>query len=364
MGRDQKKHQKHLKRERKLSEEKLRSDRVRLARSQLDEYPEVVIDPNNGDPRFVELIREANSKIRFSDPEMFNDFEQSLYKLLRKRGDIFTYQMIVDVARVKVREGNAEAEVLPVAFALKYGNLLLSLVPDAERRRYMPINDVSVNALGNQIQISFSSLRSRRGEKGRIYFSRRMPSIEFQGKQWTVGFSRHSIERICERIQPDFTRYDSAGDVFSFFADCLYYEPVFLRNGQPAFLIFGDCGAPIFLKHEVYVSGILGEENVDPSKGQCYYRVGYCPVVFEDGFAKAVTFLYPGYSKTPEYELVTKAHLSRDERQLLIRQSTNQDATDVVLNDNDFAVKWFHKNGIPQVVQMDRKIYDYQPLKN
>jgi len=363
MGRDQKKHQKQKKRERKLLQEQYRFNQVRLSRVRHDEYPDVIIDPNNGDSIFVELIREANSKIRFSDPQMFNEFEKSLYKVLRKHGDFDTYRMIGEFVRIKEREGNTEAALLPVLFTLKYGNLLLSLVPDDKRRQFMPFNDVSVNPHGNQIRITFSSLESRAGNRGKIYFSRRRPIIEFEGKQWVVGFSFHAIQRICERIQPDYTRYDSAGDVFTFFADCLYYEPVLLRGGQPAFLIYGDCGDPIFLKHEVYVSDIFGEENVNPSKGKCYYRVGYCPVIFEDGFAKALTFLYPGYKKTPEYGLVANAQLSPEEKQSLIKQSTGQDAADVVLNDNNFAIKWFHKNGLPQVVQMTREVFDYRPVK-
>jgi hypothetical protein len=83
----------------------------------------------------------------------------------------------------------------------------------------------------------------------------------------------------------------------------------------------------------------------------------YCPVVFEDGFAKAKTFLYPGYTSTPEYGLLLRSKLSRAEREVLIESSTSLNADEVVLNENPETIKWFHDNGIPQVVQMKQTVF-------
>jgi hypothetical protein len=107
---------------------------------------------------------------------------------------------------------------------------------------------------------------------------------------------------------------------------------------------------------------VLGIKNFNPSNGPCYYRVGYCPVVFENGFAKAKTFLYPGFKGTPEYGLVRKSRLSPAEKDLLIPNSTSQDTTEglkLYLK----ATKWFHDNGVPQVVQIKQDVFVKPTLK-
>ena len=112
----------------------------------------------------------------------------------------------------------------------------------------------------------------------------------------------------------------------------------------------------VFTQYRTYVQKILGEENLDPSAGKAYFRVGYCPVVFEGDFAKAKTFLYPGYTTTPEYGLVLQTALGRSEKEMLLKQATTHDSTEILLNDHPEAIKWFHDHGIPQVVQMKRDV--------
>ena len=97
----------------------------------------------------------------------------------------------------------------------------------------------------------------------------------------------------------------------------------------------------------------------DHSKGEAYYRVGYCPVVLENGIAKATTFLYPGYTATPEYGLVLKSDLPPEEKARMRELAKQQDANCVILDNEIDAIKWFHENGVPQVIQTEQTIFRY-----
>ena len=189
---------------------------------------------------------------------------------------------------------------------LRYGTVLLDRIPESDRRRLMPYNHVRVAFERQRMVLKFSSMLSQRGSGGTIYYSRRKPSVDINGTPWTVAFSRHAIERLCERLNPRFINYGAAGDVHAFFSTCVYFEPVTLHDGQPAFALYDMCFNPDFVQYSTYVEGILGEENLVPGQGMPYYKVGYCPVVLENGFAKAKTFLYPGYAGTPEYGLIRR----------------------------------------------------------
>ncbi|WP_055077277.1 hypothetical protein [Pseudanabaena sp. 'Roaring Creek'] len=74
----------------------------------------------------------------------------------------------------------------------------------------------------------------------------------------------------------------------------------------------------------------------------------------------AKTLLFPGYSKTPEYECILNLDLPENERKSLFKKITKQDAKSL-LETGDFSlIKWLHENTIPQVVQMDKKVYDHE----
>lgn len=357
MGRDQKKHEKQKKREQKLLKEKLHAGQIETERRRRDQYPKIFVDPTNGDPEFVELVKSSLVGIDFDDRTLFQGGERTFYKLLRQYGFPYALQCLKEAMQVRLDSGDEFGRVGQTQMLMGFGQLLLDRISETDRRRLMPFNDMHVKFEGREIVVMFSSLLSSPGDKGRIYYGRQTPTIEFEGKQWNVGFSRHAIERICERINPRYIHYGASGDAHALFADCVYFEPVMLHGQQPGFTFWDMCFGPPFVQYSTYVEGILGNDNVDAKKGECYYRVGYCPVVFEGNFAKAKTFLYPGYTTTPEYGLALRTRLGRAEKDLLLRQATTQIGDDVILNDSTEAIKWFHDHGIPQVVQMKHNVF-------
>jgi len=171
-----------------------------------------------------------------------------------------------------------------------------------------------------------------------------------------VAFSRHAIEQTCERIVPRWTTYAGAGDVFAFFDRCVYFERRELHQDQLAFTFYDFCAPSVYWTY-LYVQEVLGVENVDPNKGDCYYRVGYCPAVVEGDFVKAKTLLFPGFASTPEYGAIVRSNLPSSEKQELMKRARACNAS-CLQEDCDFStIKWYHDNGVPQVVQLQREVF-------
>ena len=361
MGQD-KKHEKQLKRDRKKAvdrQNRASRERERLKR---DQYPHVIIDPTNGDPEFVRLVTEANAEIRFDDPELFPEFEQIFYKELRKNGDTKALDIINQASKILVAEGQDVARFLEVHVTTNYGTQLLKRIPEDTLKRFLPYNDVFVIPAGQHLYLKFSSMLSQRGPHGTVFFSRLKPKVTFDEKSWIVAFSRHAIEQICNRLNPRYLSYGAAGDIHGFFSAQTYFEPVRLCDGQFAFVLYDSCANPTFANYNTYVEQILGEENLNPSLGTPHYVVGYCPVAFEGEFAKAQSFLYPGYNNTPECGLIQSAKVTDNERRRLFGKTKNLTAEDVIVNDNTEIIKWFHENGVPQVKLFKHDIFDFSKV--
>ena len=147
------------------------------------------------------------------------------------------------------------------------------------------------------------------------------------------------------------------GDTYAFFGRCVYFEKCELHGGQLGFTFYDLCDDPLFWHHQ-YVREVLGEENVRPDGGKCYYRVGYCPAVIDGDFIKAKTLLFPGYKSTPEYGAILRSSPDHASRLRMIEAARTMDASHL-LESGDFSVtKWFHDHGVPQVVQLKQPCFD------
>lgn len=139
------------------------------------------------------------------------------------------------------------------------------------------------------------------------------------------------------------------------------YLPLRLTNGSQSIEVMAllDTGASVnVLPYDMGLQ--LGAVWEEQTVAIPYFRVGYCPLSFEGNFAVAKTLLFPGYSKTPEYECILNLNLPENERKSLFKKITKQDAKSL-LETGDFAsIKWLHENTIPQVVQMNNKVYDHE----
>jgi hypothetical protein len=350
--RDQRNRHKKLDRERRQA---LAARKIEYAQK----YPGFVFDSENGDPEFVELVKQAVAQIDFADRSVFQAWEAEVFRIIKqggwKAGSARMNEIIAD-AKERGFEG---AELGEVCFAVHLGQVVFDLIGETELAKHLPVNDVAFYFGGGDVVGRFDSLLRAKGSGGTVYYSRKRPTLEIDGEKKIVAFSKHAIDRTCDRIKPDRKSYAAVCDVFCFLNYCVYFERCDLDGGQIGFTFYDMCGkAPFWQAH--YVTDVLGQENVDPAKGECCYRVGYCPAIIEGGFIKAKTLLLPGFAKTPEYGAILRSSLNRREKQEMIEKAKHLDAGGL-WKSNDFSViKWFHDNGVPQVVQLQTPVFDYK----
>ena len=221
MGRDQKKHEKQKKREQKVRNDRLRNEQGERERRRRDQYPKIFINPANGAPEFVERIRQSLVGFDFDDPAIFCGGERDFYKQIKTRGFPIALQQLRETMQMLRDQGDEFGRTGEANVLLGLGHHILSRIPEDVRRQFMPMNDMHVSFEGRDIVVMFSSLLTTSGDHGVIFHSRQMPTVELEGKLWKVAFSRHAIERICERNNPRYTQYSAAGDAHALFADCV-----------------------------------------------------------------------------------------------------------------------------------------------
>lgn len=340
---------------RKLAEHQRRREYERRRRNRLH-YPEFRFDTTHADAEFAALVKAAVATINFEDGTVFPFWHRELYQILKRGGTRAMRDQLLSMKLMAAEAGQPVGKLPDLYFLFTLGQTVLNRIPESDRERYLPLNDFMVVPKGQHILVIVRSLLKAKGPGGTVYYSRREPVLEIDGSPKIVAFSKHAIERICERIKPRWKNsYAALGDVFAFLDQCVYFERVELYGAQLGFTFYDGCDEG-FVQHW-YVEEVLGEDNLDPKAGKPHYRVGYCPAVVEGGFVKAKTFLFPGYASTPEYDLVMRSPLSRAEKSSLLDCSKDLDAYKLY-DGHDFSlIRWFHDNGVPQVVQLSREVF-------
>lgn len=306
-------------------------------------FPAFELQTNDAAPGFVELIRRTLRDIDFQDSSLFHPKETEFLKLVKREPGAVIPALIRGV-----RNHNLSAMHL----VNMVGHRVFTRIGSDRLREWIPFHDVRFLLTGEKIVVNFRSLERAKGSGGTIYFSPLRPSVEIDGQRLIVGWSRHAIERTCERLAPRWDSYLGLGDVFALFYQCRRFDPCRLHaRRQAAFTLFDISASGYFSGH--IAEQVLGR----PGRKHCYYRVGYCPVVVEGNFAKATTLLYPGYCGTPEYGLIVRSGLGWEERRKLLDTATGM-SRDVLERTGDFGLmKWFHDNGVPQVVETDEDFF-------
>jgi hypothetical protein len=184
-----------------------------------------------------------------------------------------------------------------------------------------------------------------------------MPKIEYGGKRLTVAFSEHAIKQLCARRTPRYLSYAANGDVHAYLAKCIYHEVVALSSGAPAIKLWDICDIEGFRVYHDYVHRVFGEANRVLYGGACHYVLGYCPFVQENGFAKAKSFLYPGFRGTPERAILEAAIGEAGEYVRWLDAAEDADAEPFFETQRAVEVtRWLHTHGVPQVVQMKHAV--------
>jgi len=347
------KRRRHVQEQRRREHERKRQYRLK--------YPEFRFDTTGADPAFVQLVKQAVATINFEDRTIFPPWQQELYRILKRDGKRAVDECFTALHLEAAEAGQELGQIPLTSWLFNLGKVILRRIQENESHNFLPFSDFGTVPCRQSILVIVRSLLKAKGSGGTVYYSSRKPTVEIDGSPKIVAFSDHAIRQVCGRIKPRWKwNYAALGDLFAFFEQCVYFERSDLYGGQLGFTFFDRCHKGFI--QECYVDQVLGEENLDSKAGQPYYRVGYCPAVIEGDFIKAKTFLFPGYKCTPEYGLLVRSSLPWAEKRTRLEKVAELDAYKLFQSQDWSLIKWFHDNGVPQVVQIDREVF--APLRD
>jgi hypothetical protein len=335
-------------------------------KAKAERYPEIVFETSQGNGYFVAAVRAAVEGLDFDSPEMGPDWMREFYCLGRKEGFTSAIRHVHErqerntLRRQLSSASPASSHKHPNVnyIPLHLGERVMERIDIDIRRRFLPMNDFLVLFRDCRITFRFTSLFEEPSDWGTVFYSRLLPKVEIDGKRATVAFSTHAIEQLCSRRSPRYLTFGGCGDAHAYLARCIYHEVLTLTDGSPAIRLWDDCDGEGFRVYHHYVNGVFGgEANRKVYGGKLHYVLGYCPIVLENGFAKAKSFLYPGFRGTPERTLLktTNEHQSRYAEWLDAADDKQAEPFYETPRAIEVA-KWFHNNGVPQVAQMTHEV--------
>lgn len=347
-----------------------------------DIFPEIDTDAGSFSSALdlLEPVRLAVREIRDQHRTLLPLMQRRFYYYVRAGGFMAAHEALREGAKLARLAGATDAHKAYSVCLMTLGTLLYQRLPSdlIKPTRCLDL----LHRFGQhdrKLTVLCRSLQARETLNGTAYFSRRMPRIRFHGIKgdWVVAFftgsrSRHALDRICERTVYNWRTYGGHDDAFAFFDRCVYFEDCTAVRGEPSFVVWNSCVPHHTSWH--YVEQVLGErvtlqgdyyEDVaDAMKGRrFYYRVGYCPVEFHGDLAVATTLLVPGMEGrlgTPEGRLIGQSGLPADEVKEKRDQRERQLSMKALVDGGDYSlVKWFHDNGIAQVVEFEHDVFIY-----
>lgn len=304
-------------------------------------YPQKNSEIGHVPKSFIQKVKNAVRALDFNDGELFDDEARELLKDLKEadwlNADFESEDPIdfVEATRCICIIGDFICKHIDQSRGY-------SFLPYQKFEIFATLNNSGVGIFG----IFFDALLSMHPPGGTMYYSIDMPKVKIKGTEYKVSFSRHAIDRIFDRTL--FSRdYTGLINTSHYLSSEVKYEFVELPGNQLGLSVFEDCLPDSF--SEEYPKQMLGIESIE--SGQYKYRLGYFPVTIVKGFVKAITMLTPGMRGTPEYELFANTDFSNKNREI-IQSSVDKPIKDIDSNMylDITAPKWFHDNGIPQVV--------------
>lgn len=277
---DRKKQKKRLKERRKTaSRQRALADKHRASL-----YPKIILDPTGGDPEFVSIVKRIVDDFAFDDPAICSPARQGIYQVFHKVGFVNMVRRLDTVITEGKKQGFTKEQMedsvlFPLLILL--GNWIFERLPDPCRMMLLPFHYFFVEPFTRDLVIRFAFLPWVPSEHGRIYHSPLQPTVPFGGGKWKVGFFRHAIERIRERICPSpQIGYAHFSACAMYFHDCIYFEPLELPDGKHAIRLFDYCERGGSKEEDPYITNVLGLSNYPGKSVPLVHVLGYCPVAF------------------------------------------------------------------------------------
>lgn len=300
--------------------------------------------------QFVIEVTNCLQNIRLNDRDKFTKNGERIFKLVQEIG---IKSFLDDARKISIEQSAMHYEYIVFTIGavifqeLKKKNILLE---------YIPFTHFNIVPKDDQFVVIFRSLLRHRTKYGNVYYSSLKPTIRIDNKEYIVSFSRHATQRICERAIFDWQTYSGVHDSFLLLERCVKFDIVdnIGSYNKKYFITFYEpCST--YAGNMFYVNEILQEKEINSN---FCFRIGYCPIGLNDNFACAITLLTPGMKGTPEDYLIKRANLSYENEKNIRNNVQDMISKNIWIHKKNLeAVKWFHQNGIPQVMQINEKIF-------
>lgn len=346
MNHDDRKRQKKRRREKK---KELASSLRRLKRLH---FPALIVESEDGaHPALREAVEAAIARFRYDDDAMCPPQVRGFYKVIRQVG----WNEVID--QWIETHGNGGEKAAKMTYAVQFmsqhlGNWIFDQVPEDIKRDATPFSIFQIHLGQETTSVRLTALRKAKGVGGNIYYSETNKGrpLPIGDGEYPLAFSRHAIDQICFRERNPKLSYSAALHVHRVLSDWTCVEVRQLCDATPAVALFAVCDLPSSRNHDLYVKRLLGVACADWTQELFAYRLGYCPIVVDNGFAKALTFLYPGYRNTPERRLIERSRdLAHSKRVKWLEVIENLSVENLGDEQHAAAIEWFHRNAAVQV---------------
>jgi hypothetical protein len=350
---DRKKQKKRLREQKKETRQ-----REHLASLRPSLYPDIVVNADCKNPVFRQAVAEVVSVYSHKDDAHCPPETREHYLTIAKIGwkpwyakmKKKTYQSHPDSVAA---ERALQEATLPQM--LHFGTWVFAHLPSKYTTRFDPDHFFRIDNFGNVLLVSFTLMDCVEDESQWLYIPHWKPTVQMQGVGWQVGLYPHALERLCSRLVPQHSlTYANCVDVFIRFSqNLLRFVPISLADGQEALRVefSPPLGSVFYEGYAAWARRLLDFPDTHDFSGRGWWAMvlGYLPLRVRGKYARAKTFLLPGFVNTPEYALGQQKAASVAERRLLSAMRDEEKRTFDLAGDTLAAIKWYHDNGVPQI---------------
>lgn len=347
------------KKQKKRKKEALKAQK-RAAR---DPFPRIEVVFDGEDEAFMGAVEKVLHEFDYDNTDHCPETIRGAHRLLREFG-IETLDKVLgstgfeDFADFRGMDATEVNRFKQYALYVHLADWIYTRLPEQYKQFPLPRFFFGINPVGRGFVLSFKFLSQADIGGHRVWHSPFAPTVNIDNREYRVVFTKHVFERACERMalaQP-ISYFDVRG-IAEHFMRCVHFEPVKLENGQNALRMFGLCLGTI---GHLYMNDVAQLKKAEMVEGDWSFVVGYCPIeLTESGFAIGITMLFPGYNNTPEAALVKRTRMHPTLLKELQMAAQDNSLGEVYMTRNMKPLRWYHHNGVPQTVRLDKPLYRF-----
>ncbi len=344
-------YRKRLKKARKEKRKKTHSQSYLRKKDAFSKFPKIVYSCGNVCPHFAKKVKESVNAFVINHERLLPPAAVEVFHNARRKD----FAAAIRRHREARQEGgisslNQETTEEESELLWKPNDCVLAGLDSSFVDNYLPMSTFEVRPQGptrNTLLVEMRALNTIKTAGGTGYYSPVGHTVMLGSQRRPVAFSRHAIQRLCERMLGDWK-----SGVVQNRAFCALRDSLVFRAWRPS---------PSEVGFAVYFEALYSPEDmerlarivpsVDPTT-KYYFCVGYCPAGEARQFVIAKTLLSPGMRGTPEYRHCVR-HWPEAKRDLFRPVTGNLTRDAYVLEYDPNVLKEFHRAGVPQFISAE-----------